>query len=198
MTSSRARIAASGRVLSTADGVAQPRRAVATEKSMLSSPRTECASVEQTISTPASQRLADVLAAQVEAVGQAVDLDCDALLERDLEHAVEVQRVLGPAVDVAARGVAEAAHVRVAQRRLDPRGHLAPRHPLAAVHAGLDPVELGEDVIGQVEPAVGQDVAFDPAQDPERREALVGRGDLLGLAANVVGGRPVTAPTAGV
>jgi putative nucleotidyltransferase with HDIG domain len=47
------KIAASGRVLSTAAAVAQPRRAVATEKSMLPSPRIEWASVEQTISTPA-------------------------------------------------------------------------------------------------------------------------------------------------
>ena len=63
------------------------------------------------------------------------------------------------------------------------------RHPLPAVHAGLDPVELGEDVVGEVEPAVGQDVALDPAQDAERRQALVGGGDLLALAADVVGGQ---------
>ena len=67
------------------------------------------------------------------------------------------------------------------------RGHLAPRHPLAAVDARLHPVELGEDVVGQVEPPVGEDVALDPAQDAERREPLVGRRDLLGLPADVVG-----------
>jgi hypothetical protein len=66
------------------------------------------------------------------------------------------------------------------------------------VHAGLHPVELGEDVVGQVEPAVGQDVALDPAQDAERRQALVRGRDLLGLAADVVGVSPRTAPTAGV
>ena len=82
--------------------------------------------------------------------------------------------------------MAEAADVRVAERLLDARGHLAPRHPLAAVDARLHPVELGEHVVGQVEPAVGQDVALDPAQDAERRERLVRRRDLLGLAADVV------------
>jgi hypothetical protein len=57
------------------------------------------------------------------------------------------------------------------------------------VHAGLHPVELGEHVVGQVEPPVGQDVALDPAQHAERRERLVGRRDLLALAADVVGGQ---------
>ena len=90
-------------------------------------------------------------------------------------------------------------HGRVAQRLLDPLGHLAPRHPLAAVDARLHPVELGEDVVGQIEPAVGQDVALDAAQDAERRERLVGGRDLLALAADVVRrSARGTAPTAGV
>ena len=133
-----------------------------------------------------AQRVADVLAAQVEPVGQAVDLERDALLERDLEHALEVERVLRPAVDEPARRMAEAAHVRVAQRLLDALRHLPPRHPLPAVHARLHPVELGEHVVGEVEPPVGEDVALDPAQDAERRQHLVRGRDLLGLAADVV------------
>ena len=73
------------------------------------------------------------------------------------------------------------------------------RHPLAAVDARLHPVELGEHVVGEVEPAVREDVALDPAQDAERGQQLVGGGDLLGLTAHVVGRRgPRTAPTAGV
>ena len=80
--------------------------------------------------------------------------------------------------------------VEAPQRLLDARGHLAPRHPLAAVHARLDPVELGQHVVGQVEPAVGQDVALDPAQHAERRQPRVGGGDLLALAADFVGGQP--------
>ena len=50
-----------------------------------------------------AQRVADVLAAQIEPEREAVDLERDPLLERDLEDPVEVERVLGPAVDVAAR-----------------------------------------------------------------------------------------------
>ena len=48
----RASSSASGRVLSTSAAVARPRRAVCTASSMLSRPRIECASVEQTIAHP--------------------------------------------------------------------------------------------------------------------------------------------------
>jgi hypothetical protein len=58
------------------------------------------------------------------------------------------------------------------------------------VDARLHPVELGQDIVGKIEPTVGEDVAFDPAQDPERRQQVVGRRDLLGLPADVVGGEP--------
>ena len=157
---------------------------------MLASPRTECASVEHTIADARAQRVADVLAAKIESGGQAVDLQRDPVLERDGEHALEVERVLGPAGDEPARRMAEAAHVGIAQRRQDTLRHLGLRHPLSAVDARLHPVELGQDVVGKIEPAVGQDVAFDPAQDAEGREDLVGRRDLLGLPADVVGGEP--------
>jgi len=133
------------------------------------------------------QRVADVLAAQVESIGQAVDLERDPFLERDVENALEVERVLRPAVDEPALGMAEAAHMRVAQRLLDALCHLAPRHPLPAVHARLHPVELGQDVVGKIEPPVGEDVALDPAQHPERRQEFAGSRDLLGLPADVVG-----------
>ena len=81
--------------------VAHPRRAVATESSMLASPRIECASVEQTSLTPGLDRLPHVDVAQVEPVGQAVHLERDVLLERDLDQPVDVELVLGAAVDVA-------------------------------------------------------------------------------------------------
>ena len=61
---------------------------------MLPSPRVECASVEHTICTAGSQRVAHVVAAEVEAVGETVDLEGDAFLERDLEHPLQVERVL--------------------------------------------------------------------------------------------------------
>jgi hypothetical protein len=53
--------------------------------------------------------------------------------------------------------------------------------------AGLHPIELGQHVVGKVEPPVGEDVALDAAQDAKRRQRLVRRRDLLGLAAHVVG-----------
>ena len=89
-----------------------------------------------------------------------------------------------------ARRVAEAAHGGLRSASSTRRVISRARHPLPAVDARLDPVELGQDVVGEVEPAVGQDVALDPAQDAERRERLVGGGDLLALAADVVGGQP--------
>src|SRR3954471_4580014 len=51
----RASTSSSCLVLSTSDGPAPPRRAVATEFGMFPRPRVECASVEQTIATPASR-----------------------------------------------------------------------------------------------------------------------------------------------
>ena len=135
-----------------------------------------------------TQRIAHVLAAEVQSIGQAVHLQGDAQLEREAEQPLQVDGVLRPAIDDPAGRVAEAAHVRVAQRRFDALRHLAPRHPLPAMDARLHPVELGKDVIGKIEPPVGEDVALDPAQDAERRELLVRRRDLLRLAADVVGG----------
>ena len=64
---------------------------------------------------------------------------------------------------------------------------LLARLPLPRVRRGLHPLELGEDVVGQVEAAVVEDVALGAAQDPERRELLVRARNLLGLAAQVVG-----------
>ena len=191
------RIDCSDRVLTTSALVAQPRRAVWTENVMFPSLSVECASVEQTICTPArsARRTA---AAEVEARSRPVHLERDALLERDSVDVIEVEGVLRAAADQPARCVAEAAHVGIAQRRLHAPGHLLSRHALAAVHARLHPVELGQYVVGEVEPAVGEDVALDAAEDAERRQELVRGGDLLTLAADVVGRSPRTAPTAGV
>ena len=139
-----------------------------------------------------------MVAGQVEPGREAVDLERDAVRDRDLVDAVEVEGVLGTAADDAPLRVAEAAHRGMFQRRDHAAGQLLPRHPLPAVDAGLDPVELGQHIVGEVEPAVGQDVALDAAQDAERGEALVRGGDLLALAADVVAGEPPAGPTAGV
>ena len=75
---------------------------------MFPSPRTEWAWSRQTIFTPAAIARARVRR-QVEAVGQAVHLQRDAGLERDLEDLVEVERVLGPVVEDPPLRVAQAA-----------------------------------------------------------------------------------------
>src|SRR3954453_5758115 len=62
------------------------------------------------------ERVADMLAAQVEAVREAVDLERDPLLQRHLVDALQIEGVLGTPVDVAALRVAETADVGVAER----------------------------------------------------------------------------------
>ena len=52
---------------------------------------------------PAATASAHVLAGEVEPVREAVDLERHARLERDLDRALEVERVLGPVADQAAR-----------------------------------------------------------------------------------------------
>jgi hypothetical protein len=131
-----------------------------------------------------------MLAAEVEAVRETVYLDSHLLLEGHLEHALEIERVLRPCVDVAAGGMTQATHVWIAQRLEHARGHLPSRHPLPAVHARLHPFQLRQDAIGKIEPTVGEDVALDPTQHAERRERLVGGGDLLALTPHVVRGEP--------
>ena len=94
-------------------GVAPPRRAVATAYCMFASPRGRVRVRRADERDPGPHGVADVLGAQVEAEREPVDLQRDVVLERDLEDPVEVERVLGPAVDVAPLGMAEAADVRV-------------------------------------------------------------------------------------
>jgi hypothetical protein len=93
----------------------------------------------------------DVLALEVEAVGEPVDLERRSRLERDLDDALEVDRVRRPPSDEPPGRVAERAHGRVAQRLDDPRRQHLPLLALPGVDASRDPVELGKHVVGQVE-----------------------------------------------
>jgi hypothetical protein len=58
------------------------------------------------------------------------------------------------------------------------------------VHAGLHPVELGEDVVRKVQAAVRKDVALDATQHAEGLQQLVRGSDLVALAADLVRGQP--------
>ena len=71
-------------------------------------------------------------------------------------------------------------------RRERPLRQLGARLPLAGMHRRLHPVELGEDVVGQVERAVGEHVALVPRRTRNGATSSVRRGDLLALAAHVV------------
>jgi hypothetical protein len=58
------------------------------------------------------------------------------------------------------------------------------------VQAELHPIQLGQDVVREVESAVRADVDFRSAEDAKRCELIVDSGDLLGLPAQVVGVEP--------
>ena len=135
-------------------------------------------------------READVLVAQVEPGRQPVHLDRAALLGEPGEDGLEVDRVRRAVVDQPPGRVAEAADVGRVERGQHALRQLLARAALAAVDARLHPVELGQQVVGEVERAVAADVALGPAQEAERRELLVGGRDLLGLAAHAVGVEP--------
>ena len=69
----------------------------------------------------------------------------------------------------------------------DPSRELFSRAALAGMDRDLDPVELGEDVVGQIEIAVWENVAFDPAEHPEGGESVVCCLDFERLAAQRIG-----------
>src|SRR6476660_566549 len=56
--------------------------------------------------------------------------------------------------------------------------------------ARLNPVELGQDVVWEIELAVRPDVALDPGEDSEGRQPLVCLGDFFGLPADIVRPEP--------
>ncbi len=154
---------------------------------MFDRPRSEWASVEATMATPASTAWRTSAPRQVESIGKAVRLERDTGLQSDLADRVEVERVGRPVVDDSSLGVAEAGGGRMPHRLQDPLGDPVAWLALARVQADLHPLELGEHLVGKVERAVREDVGLDPAQDPEGRELVVRRRDLLALAPHVVG-----------
>ena len=85
---------------------------------------------------------------EVEPVGQAVHLHGNSGLERHLEDAVEIERVLGPVIQDPALRVGETRRRRVLHGLEHACSQSVASPPLASVQADLHPFELREDVVG--------------------------------------------------
>ena len=77
--------------------------------------------------------------------------------------------------------MAEHVDPRTLERAQDAVGHLRLILREVRVHRGDDDVELGEAVVGEVEPAVGEDVAFDAGEQRQALEASVQRAHAGGV-----------------
>ena len=171
-------------------GAAPPSRAarVADRPScMFPRPRTECASVEHTIGTPASTASRTCSSRRSSRSGRpltssATPVSSATSSTRSRSSAFGGRWLISRPVGWLRQ---RAAGWRIASTTRAVSSSRGARWP--AWSADLHPVELREHVVGQVERAVREDVALDAAQDPERRELLVRGGDLLGLAPHVVG-----------
>ena len=77
--------------------------------------------------------------------------------------------------------MAEHVDPRALERAQHPVGHLRLVLREVRVDRGDDDVELGEAVVGEIEPAVGEDVALDAGQQRQALEAAVQRADAGGV-----------------
>ena len=128
-----------------------------------------------------------VLAAQIQPAGQAIDLERDARLERHLDRPLEIEVVRRAVPDQPPGRVAQASDGRMAHGLGHTCREFRARCALPAMERELDPLELGEHVVRQVEAPVTANVALHAAQNPERRQLLVRGGDLLALATERIG-----------
>ena len=108
--------------------------------------------------------------------GDAVDLDRLAVRAGGGEDRLEVDVVGLARAEAAPGGMHEHVHAGVAERAHDARGHLRARLLEARVHGGQHDVELGQHLVGEVERAVGQDVALGAGQDADAEARLQRRG----------------------
>ena len=157
---------------------------------MLSSPRIECASVEQTICTPASTASRTCSPARSSRFARPLTSSATPVSIAASIVSLEIERVLGPVADEPSGRVAQAARRRMAHGFDDACGQFRARCALPAMERDLHPVELGEHVLGNVEAPVGTDVALHAAQDPEWRKLLVGGRDFLALTPQRVAVEP--------
>src|SRR5579875_255065 len=120
---------------------------------------------------------------QVEAIRLGVQLQQTAVVGRRLEDYLQVHVIALALADQPASRVTDGMYMRALDGIQEPPGDLLPRLVLAVVDGGDHPVGLREHVLGQVQPAVLQDVQLHPLE----------QGDPVDLAGQLVDGLPVLA-----
>ena len=158
---------------------------------MLPSPRTEWASVEQTILTPAARARRTCVPERSSRSGRPFTSSATPVSSATSKTWSRSRAFSGRWLRIRPSGCErhESAVVVAACRMASTTravssaaGARWPAWRLICTHSSSR-----EDVVRKVERAVGEDVALAPAEDPERRELLVRDGDLLGLAPQPVG-----------
>ena len=77
--------------------------------------------------------------------------------------------------------MAKNVHVRMFDRPQQAIRHLLPILVETGVHGCDDQVERREAVVGEIERSIGQDVAFNPGEEPHAVRRAVGRADARGV-----------------
>ena len=149
--------------------------------------------VDRDVAAP-SDSLLEQLLGRVLALRPTIDLYRGAELCACGEHVVRVEVRLRSARthDLAAGAVAQDVDVRVRNGEHHPAGHLRFGHRELRVHRRDDDVEVGEQVVGQVERSVHEDVDLHAGEQAEGCESLVELRDLVEL-----GPEPVRAQAVG-
>ena len=104
---------------------------------------------------------------QVEPIALTIDLERHAVACRGRHDRLDIQGI-GLTLENEPPGrMAEDVHIRVFDRLKEPLGHLLPILIERLVHRRDDEVEGGEAVVGEIERAVGADVAFDAGEQAD-------------------------------
>ena len=127
---------------------------------------------------------------QVKAFGMGVQFEHLPVVGRRPEHGFEVDLVGFSLVQEAPGRMGDGADARVLDRFDDAPGDSLSRLVLAVMDTCHDPISLGEDLVGQVEPAAFQNIDFNSLEDPEASEPAVDRVDFFPLAEKLIGIEP--------
>jgi hypothetical protein len=130
--------------------------------------------VDGDLAVPVERDLQQLLR-RVLAFGATIDLDrlVEAGARREDDLGVELALWPSPSDHLASCAVTEDVGVRARHGQHHALGHPLALHRQLRVDAGHHDVELGEQVVGQVERAVLEDVDLHAGEDAERRELLV-------------------------